>query len=230
MPKLSASAKRALIDERKKQILQAAARVFAAKGFERATISDIAREASIAEGSIYNYFKNKNDLLVSLPRQVIEPTIETVNARMSMTGAIELLAPEQMLTMIAKNIIHSIQQNSHIFRALVSALPTMKPPQREKYLNQVVMYAAGTVESYFAQQIKQGVFCAGLDPKTLSRAFIGMFIPFVGLREVLQIETEADWNYDEIIAQLIALFLRGVMTEEPSTTLKTQGARRIVIQ
>jgi AcrR family transcriptional regulator len=84
MPRISASAKRALIEERKKQILDAAAHVFAEKGFEGATISDIARAAGIAEGSIYNYFKNKHDLLVSLPRQMIEPTIVNVSARMSM--------------------------------------------------------------------------------------------------------------------------------------------------
>jgi AcrR family transcriptional regulator len=230
MPKISASAKRALIDERKKQILEAATRVFAARGFEGATISDIAREAGIAEGSIYNYFKNKNDLLISLPRQMIEPAIANVNARMSMTGVAEPFAPEQMLTMVAKNIVSAIQQNAHIFRALVSALPNMKQSQREKYLNQVVMYATGVLESYFVEQIKQGVFCPHQNPTILARAFVGMFFPYIVFRELLQVETDADWTYDQIIAETVPLFLRGVMTTEQSaSSKKTKNAQRIPI-
>ena len=229
MPKVSASAKRALFDERKRQILEAATRVFAAKGFEGATISDIAREAGVSEGSIYNYFKNKNDLLVSLPRQMIEPTIENVNARISMPGGIGSLPPEQMLTMVAQNIIRTIQQNAHIFRALVSALPSMKQPQREKYLNQVVRYATGTLEAYFAAQIKQGVFCPHQDPRILARAFVGMFFPYIVFREMLQVETDADWTYDQIIAQVVPLFLRGVMTPPQSASSKSNRAQRIAI-
>ncbi|MGB8645249.1 MAG: helix-turn-helix domain-containing protein [Anaerolineae bacterium] len=44
------------MEQRRNQILTAARAVFARKGFERATIADIAREAVMAEGSIYNYF------------------------------------------------------------------------------------------------------------------------------------------------------------------------------
>jgi AcrR family transcriptional regulator len=230
MPKMSASAKRALVEERKKQILQAATRVFAAKGFEGATISDIADEAGVAEGSIYNYFKNKNDLLISLPRQMIEPTIENINIRMSIAGSV-LLEPEQMLTMVAQNIVNAIQQNAHIFRALVSALPNMKQPQREKYLNQVVMYATNVLEAYFIEQIKQGVFCPNQNPAILARAFIGMFFPYIVFREMLQVETDADWTYDQIIAQVVPLFLRGVMSAEPGAVPnKTKTAKRIPIQ
>jgi len=231
MPKISASAKRALIEERKKQILHAAARVFAAKGFEGATISDIAREAGISEGSIYNYFKNKNDLLVSLPRQMLEPTIETMSARMAITGDANSLAPEQMLTMVAHNIVHALQQNAHIFRALISALPTMKRSQREKYLNQVVMYASGKFETYFAEQIKRGVFCSNQKPSIMVRAFIGMLFPYIVFRELLQLETDADWTYDEIIAEIVPLFLRGVMPPGQGASVpKNKNAQRIAIQ
>ncbi|HEY6041227.1 MAG TPA: TetR family transcriptional regulator, partial [Anaerolineae bacterium] len=45
MPKISPAAQRARIEERKVQILNAAAQVFAEKGFERATIAAIARQA-----------------------------------------------------------------------------------------------------------------------------------------------------------------------------------------
>jgi AcrR family transcriptional regulator len=49
-------------------LLNAAEKAFALKGFAAATIADIAKEAKVAEGTIYEYFKNKNDLLMSIPK------------------------------------------------------------------------------------------------------------------------------------------------------------------
>ena len=48
------------------QIIEAAVKVFAKKGFYNAKVSEIAREASVADGTIYLYFKNKDDILISL--------------------------------------------------------------------------------------------------------------------------------------------------------------------
>jgi TetR/AcrR family fatty acid metabolism transcriptional regulator len=45
------------------RILEAAARVFARQGFHQATVSQVAREAGVADGTIYLYFKNKDDIL-----------------------------------------------------------------------------------------------------------------------------------------------------------------------
>lgn len=65
--------KRALQGESKKRlILKVANEVFAEKGFQQATISQIAQKAKIAEGSIYDYFKNKEDLLFSIPEARME--------------------------------------------------------------------------------------------------------------------------------------------------------------
>ena len=59
--------KKELITEyRRKQILDAALAVFSRKGYGEATIPDIAREAGIAVGTIYNYYPSKRDLLVSV--------------------------------------------------------------------------------------------------------------------------------------------------------------------
>ena len=46
------------------RILEAAVKVFAERGFHQSTISQIAREAGVADGTIYLYFKNKDDILV----------------------------------------------------------------------------------------------------------------------------------------------------------------------
>jgi TetR/AcrR family fatty acid metabolism transcriptional regulator len=51
------------------QIIEAAVRVFARKGYYNSRVSDIAREAGIAAGTIYLYFRTKDDILVTLFRE-----------------------------------------------------------------------------------------------------------------------------------------------------------------
>jgi TetR/AcrR family fatty acid metabolism transcriptional regulator len=52
---------------RRVQIIKAAEKVFARKGFAEATISDVAREAGLSDATIYEYFTSKEDLLFSIP-------------------------------------------------------------------------------------------------------------------------------------------------------------------
>jgi len=101
MPRLSAQSRRALTEERRTQILAAAARVFARKGFERATMSDVAREAGVAAGSIYNYFKKKSDLLVCIPRLFIPPAVQTLSAEINLPAIAAHLPPVALLAMLA---------------------------------------------------------------------------------------------------------------------------------
>jgi AcrR family transcriptional regulator len=51
---------------RRDHILDAATRVFAARGFNVATVRDVARAAGVADGTIYNYFENKDALLFGI--------------------------------------------------------------------------------------------------------------------------------------------------------------------
>lgn len=60
---------------KRKQILHAAIEVFGKNDFQNAGISEIAQKANVAEGTIYQYFKNKEDLFFSIPAQMIEEFI-----------------------------------------------------------------------------------------------------------------------------------------------------------
>ena len=51
---------------RRAQILEAAASLFAEKGFHRTTTKDIAEAADVSEGTLYNYFDNKEDMLIGI--------------------------------------------------------------------------------------------------------------------------------------------------------------------
>jgi TetR/AcrR family fatty acid metabolism transcriptional regulator len=65
------------------QILEAAVKVFAKQGFHQSTIAQIAKEAGVADGTIYLYFKNKDDILVQFfsyrTKQVFESFREEVD-------------------------------------------------------------------------------------------------------------------------------------------------------
>jgi AcrR family transcriptional regulator len=65
-----------LIVARKNQILDAAAAVFAEKGFHPTTTRDIAKQAGISEGTIYNYFVNKTALLLGIFERMKESAIQ----------------------------------------------------------------------------------------------------------------------------------------------------------
>jgi len=60
------------------RILQAAESVFAEKGYEQVTITEIAKLAKVSEGTIYEYYKNKEDLLLSIPRRRFKEHIEAL--------------------------------------------------------------------------------------------------------------------------------------------------------
>jgi len=59
-------------ERRRQQILIAAKRVFTEKGFNRTTMEDIAREAELSPGTLYLYFKNKDELYASLSLRVLQ--------------------------------------------------------------------------------------------------------------------------------------------------------------
>jgi len=90
---LSPINKRALQGESKKRLIpQVATEVFAEKGFQQTTISQIAQKANIAEGSIYDYFKNKEDLLFSIPEERMENFLFGLQEHLKgMRGALEKL-------------------------------------------------------------------------------------------------------------------------------------------
>jgi len=59
-------------ERRRQQIIIAAKRIFSAKGFNKATMEDIAKEAEISPGTIYIYFKNKDELYASLSIRILQ--------------------------------------------------------------------------------------------------------------------------------------------------------------
>lgn len=63
-------------DDKRQRILQAAVKVFARKGYFAAKVSEIAKRAGVADGTIYLYFRNKEDILISLFDEIMAEHVE----------------------------------------------------------------------------------------------------------------------------------------------------------
>jgi AcrR family transcriptional regulator len=59
-------------DERRRELIEASRELFAQKGYEHASISDIVREAGVAQGTFYWYFDSKRDVLMAIMEEMLE--------------------------------------------------------------------------------------------------------------------------------------------------------------
>ena len=78
--------------EKRERILRAAVKIFSRKGFFNSKVSEVARAAEVADGTIYLYFRNKDDLLISLFEEKMGEVVVDVRRRIAVGGnAIEKL-------------------------------------------------------------------------------------------------------------------------------------------
>jgi len=68
--------------ERRRQIITSAIKIFGEKGFQNATIAEIAKDAGIGDATIYEYFKSKEDLLLAIPVEITKELIPQINEHM----------------------------------------------------------------------------------------------------------------------------------------------------
>ncbi len=83
-------------EKKRKRILAAAIRVFSRKGFYQTRIKEIARQAGVADGTIYLYFKNKDDILIS----IFEDRIDELNRKMTEIAGSDIPAAEKIKQII----------------------------------------------------------------------------------------------------------------------------------
>lgn len=224
MPRMTIDARRALIEDRRAQILTAAARVFSEKGFNGATIRDVAEGAGIAEGSIYNYFKNKDELLIRIPRQFLEPRLQALrNARLSTAG--EQASPETFLTTVAQNMVEVLTQNREVMRVLMTSLPSMSAELRREYMQEVPLVALTALSAYVKEQQAGEVFRRDLAPEIVARTFASMLMFFLFMQEVLQPDDFPRLDYDRVIHTVVQIFLNGVITNQARGKVKSKSRR-----
>lgn len=206
-----AGKKEELVQKRSAQILEAAARVFAQKGYHAATTKKIAAEAGVSEGTIYNYFQSKEDLLLSVPRLLSETTALPALSQMLTTPITSGEEEQKLMTIVLENAFQTLQSNVDFIKVLFSTLPTMDEETLEEYLRRIPFYFAQAVEEFLQTRIAQGVY-RPMNTTVVARAFMGMIIIFILTQEVLPGKRVfATVGYDVIGQEIVRLFLHGVL-------------------
>jgi TetR/AcrR family transcriptional regulator, fatty acid metabolism regulator protein len=104
----------ATAEDKRRQILAAAVRVFAAQGYEASRVGDVAREAGVAYGLVYHYFGSKDAVLEAVFREQWGRLLAAV-ALAEETGE---TAPEQ-LELVVKIVLRSWRDDPDLVRLLV---------------------------------------------------------------------------------------------------------------
>lgn len=132
-----------LVAARRTQILDAATRVFASKGFNRATIRDVAQDAGVADGTIYNYFASKTDLLFGL----LDRLNDTERRPASLALAAEASFADYFRA-YARERVEALWSNADLFRAVLPEL-LANPELRARYYDEVIAPTMALGEAAF---------------------------------------------------------------------------------
>jgi AcrR family transcriptional regulator len=143
---------------RRKQILDAAKRVFHNRGFSAATVEDIAQEAELSPAALYLYFKNKDDIYVSLNLQLLEYLTDRLADLYREKGS----RPEEKLCSL-KDLLYDVFNFDplilvNLFHLQASEGLKKLPPQRSEQLNDLAARCLRTLAGIFEQGVQAGTF------------------------------------------------------------------------
>jgi len=161
---------------RRKEILLAAEKLFAAKGFFPTTMSEIAQEAQFGTGTLYKYFKSKEDLYFTL---IDEKTAE-INGPVKAELSKKMSAIER-IEKILRIQCEFIERNRNFFRIYVSERSRFEWTVKDdlgKGIHEKMVAYIHLLAQVMKQGIKDGTF-KPKDPMDLAHALVGIVNSFV---------------------------------------------------
>jgi TetR/AcrR family transcriptional regulator, fatty acid metabolism regulator protein len=186
-------------EDKRQRILEAAVKVFARKGYFAARVSEIAKRAGVADGTIYLYFESKEDILVRL----FDETMAKHAAEMRPVVDALPTVGERLLA-LAERHLEVLGANRDL--AVVFQVELRQSVQFMK------RFTAGWLKGYFAlvtevieQGQRAGALRADLNRKVATKAFFG------ALDEMVTSWIIGGKGYDlgKLAAPVVELFLRG---------------------
>jgi AcrR family transcriptional regulator len=207
---------------RRNQILDAAAGVFAEKGFARATTKEIANRADVSEGTIYNYFDSKEDLLIGMMARVAE--MQTLSTGFEFTDEqkdrLESLGDSIVLS---EALTHGtrefwvkmlrwrhdfVTQNQPILQALLAEM-LVNPEFRANYTRQLVVPFLSVFERQVEERIGRGEV-RPIDVQLAVRFLFALNLGMLGLLIMEDPVLKEKWESEELVQTLADFVLMGI--------------------
>ncbi len=190
---------------RRRHVLDAAIRVFAARGYHGATIRDISSEAGVSDGAIYTLFENKAALLLGMldpldERGAPEP-LRPIDADLDVQGFVRELFRQRWQTLTPETL--------DVLRVVLSEA-LVDPSLREILMARVLTPALTLPEAQFSRFVAEGRL-RPVDIPTLLRGVTGVFLGLVMLRLLGDPQTCQHW--DDVPEQMSALLLGGLVPD-----------------
>lgn len=153
--------------EKKNRIIEAAVKVFAEKGFYLAKVSDVAKAANVADGTIYLYFKNKDDLLINLFEQKMELILQRFKAYLK-----DIIDPVEKLHRFVDFYFILIKEDkdlADVFQVeLRQSAKFLKDYHNQKFLDFLSM-----IKSIIQEGMHNGFFRTDLNPDIVKIMIFG---------------------------------------------------------
>jgi TetR/AcrR family fatty acid metabolism transcriptional regulator len=195
-----------LIAARRNQILDAAITVFADKGFHRATVRDVAKAAGVADGTIYNYFNNKSDLVLGILNRLNETEQRPEQFALSDTMDIRAF----FRAYVRQRYTVLMDTGQQVFRAVLPEILT-NAELRDVYYRQIIGPTFVLGESAFREWMATGKI-KPFDERLVIRAIAGTFLGLLVLQLIGDETLQQEW--DKMPDLLTDLLLNGLLSAE----------------
>ena len=188
------------------RILQAAQRLFAAKGFEGTTTRDLAQTAGVAEGTLFRHFANKKAILVEVATSGWVDLLTDLLTELSEMGSYKAIAQVMCRRM------WNLQKNADIMRVCFMEVQ-FHPDLRDRIQTEVIDKMTDVAEAFFQTAIDKGIY-RQMDAKLGAKVFLGLFA-IAGFSDNTLIEPNASPQEMQKMAEGLAdIFLNGVLAKE----------------
>ena len=175
-------------------ILRAAIDVFAGRGYFNAQVADVARAAGVAAGTVYLYFKSKDDLLVSIFDRSMREGLTTSRAEVA-----DLRDPRERLLRLARGHLARLGQDRNL--AVVFQVELRQSTKfMERFSSTLLRDYLGLIRSAIAEGQTAGAFRSDLQPTVAAKMFFGvldeMATNWILSRRRYSLEADADLVVD----------------------------------
>ncbi len=182
------------------RIIAAATKTFAEKGFFKSTVSDVARAAEVAEGTIYLYFKNKDDLLISIFESSMDMFIREMDQ--ALEGITDVKERLRRLITLHLSLVEAHRELAQVLHIELRQSSMFMREYTGDKLKQYLKFIQDIIEAGQAE----GVFNSNADPYVLRRTIFGA-LDEVGLKWVL---SKRKGPLEQFSKQIADLFLNGL--------------------